>query len=253
MKIFDFHVHPSYNFYKPAPNPQKFREGLEKYGITRCSGSAICQEMYNRPIEEYPAHLERMNREAFAMQQALPDFFVAGIHVHPSFVDWSCEQIEQYAKKGVRLIGELVPSSSAWESYAPKNLAPIMALAAEYGMIVSTHPKRPPMMEEFVRLCPKDLKIVFAHLDGYGYFENEIELMRRYDNVFCDISYHGADRQGMLREALDLVGKDRILYGSDYPGYDSDEILRVVLADDITEDEQEAVLYRNAERLLRLD
>lgn len=252
MRIFDFHVHPSYNFYESALDREAFRKVLEAYGVTGAAGSAICKEMYNRPEEEYPALLDRMNREAYAMQQAMPDFFTAGIHVHPSYVDWSCEQIEYYAKRGVKLVGELVPSSSAWESYAPSSLAPIMELAATHGMTVSVHPKRPPMMEEFVRLCPKELPIVFAHLDGYGYFNNEIGLMRRYDNVWFDISYHGADRQGMLREAIDLVGKDRILYGSDYPGYRSDAILRVVQAEDITADEQEAILYRNAECLLGL-
>ena len=76
-----------------------------------------------------------------------------------------------------------------------------------------------------------------------------VDMMKKYHNVYYDISAHGIDRKGMLRDAVNKVGKERILYGTDYPGYDPALFINSVIHSGLTDDEQEFIFYKNAERL----
>ena len=97
-----------------------------------------------------------------------------------------------------------------------------------------------------------NMNIVIAHLDGYGLFDLSIELMRKYDNLSFDISAHGTDREGMIAEAVKLVGSERILFGTDYPGYSPYPFIDAVMKADITDADRENIFYKNAERVLGL-
>lgn len=256
MKIFDFHLHPGYDFHNDELGyeitPELFVEGLKKSGICFCAGSAIHKADSKRPMEEYAEIVPRLNREAYAFYERYPDLFTPGIHIHPEFVERSCREVEYYASKGVRLIGELVPYMMGWDLYSDPRVIEILRVAADRGMVLSFHPsKNTDDMETLFKALP-DMKIVVAHLDGYGLYDWSIEMMKRYENVYFDISAHGIDRPGMLRDAVDRVGRERILYGSDYPGYAQEPFLDAVRKAGLTEEEQEAIFYRNAERLLGL-
>jgi predicted TIM-barrel fold metal-dependent hydrolase len=54
----------------------------------------------------------------------------------------------------------------------------------------------------------------------------------------------------MLADAVSKVGADRILYGTDYPGYDPAPFIESVLNAKITDDDKEKIFYGNAVRLL---
>ena len=200
-------------------------------------------------LEDYVEITKRLNREAYEFYRSYPDFYTPGIHVHPAFVDLSCGEIEKYSALGVKLVGELVPYLMCWSGYNDDGLFDILAVARDKGMVVNIHLMKIDTIFDLMANLP-DLKLVVAHLDGYGCYNEQIELMKKYENVYFDISAHGATRKGMLRETIDAVGKDRILLGSDYPGYKADPFIATVMDNSITDDEREAVLYRNAENLL---
>ena len=254
MKIFDFHLHPGYDFHDDEPGrkltPEQFVVGLRECGVSFCAGSAMHKADANRPIQDYAEILPRLNREAYAFHQRHPNFYTPGIHIHPAFVALSCAEIEHYAANGVRLVGELVPYMMGWRSFADPALWEILEVAQAHNMVLNFHPnKRPDDMEALVREFPQ-MPIVIAHLDGYGLYEFAMEIMQKYDNVFFDISAHGAEREGMLRDAVNRVGAQRILYGSDYPGYSPMPFINAVLHAGLHESEQEDILYQNAARLL---
>ena len=248
-EIFDFHLHPGYDFHAPALSPKAFVEGLKAHGITGCAGSATHKDDMKRAVEEYATLLPRMNREAYEMQLAFPDFYKAGIHVHPDHVAISCQEIEQYAKKGVRLVGELVPYLMGWRNFDDPRLWEILEVAQAHGMVLNFHPnKRPDDMLAMIKQFPH-LRIVIAHLDGYGLYDFAIETMQKYENVYFDISAHGT-REGMLADAVSHVGATRILFGTDYPGYDPTPFIESVLRAKITDDEKEKIFFGNAAQLL---
>ena len=54
----------------------------------------------------------------------------------------------------------------------------------------------------------------------------------------------------MLRYGLDQVGKDRILFGTDYPICNPGMYVEAVLFENLTDEELEAVMEKNARRLI---
>lgn len=256
MRIFDFHLHPGYDFHNDELGyeitPEIFVRGLRENGVNGCAGSVIHKADTMHEVGDYAEILPRANREAYAFHQRYPELYTPGIHIHPAHPEMSCAEIEHYADNGVRLVGELVPYMMGWRNYSDPVLWEILRVAERRGMVLSFHPnKRPLDMEPLFAALPH-MPIVIAHLDGYGLYEFEIEMMRKYENVYTDISAHGAEREGMLEDAVRRVGAERILYGSDYPGYSPKPFIDYVMRAKLTDAEREAILHKNAERLLGL-
>lgn len=253
MRIFDFHLHPGYDFHNDELGyeitPERFTAGLAAHGVCGCAGSVIHKADSKLTPEAYAEVIPRLNREALDFRAFYPSY-MPGIHVHPSHPELSIAQIEHYAANGVKLVGELVPYLMGWQNYSDPVLWDILRVAQQKNMLLSFHPnKRPEDMEPLLAALPH-APIVIAHLDGYGLYEFEIEMMQKYEHVYTDISAHGAEREGMLEDAVRRVGADRILYGSDYPGYSPKPFIDRVLAAKLTDGEREAILYGNAARLL---
>ena len=255
MKIFDFHLHPRYDFDRDTlpyeRTDERFVSDLKKDGICRCAGSVIHIDDAYKDVAAYGEIVPRLNAEAYEFFRLYPDFFVPGIHIHWEHAELSYNQILYYADKGVKLVGELVPYMMGGAYYSDPRLIEILRVAADKGMVLSMHPhlKHPDDMEGLIRALPH-MPIVMAHLDGYGLYDWSIDMMKKYDNLYFDISAHGVDRKGMLKDAVQKVGASRILYGSDYPGYDSAPFINAVCEAGLTEKEQEAIFFENAASLL---
>ena len=102
------------------------------------------------------------------------------------------------------------------------------------------------------RAVPR-LKLVWAHFSGYGGLEAHIDMLKSFPNVYFDISAHGTDLVGTLRKAIDCVGYDRLLFGTDYPMWDHKGEYERFNRLNLTDAEREKILYQNAETLLHLD
>lgn len=248
--IIDFHTHPLYDFHRNDHGVdidlKTFKDDLQLNGVTHACGSVICRAMNGRLVSDYERMISELNSKAYECQQILGAFYTPGIHVHPAFVQMSCEEIDRARERNVRLIGELVPYMMGWRSYSTRGMLEIFEYAAEKDMVVSLHPTTMADMDALATFLPH-LQIVYAHLTGT---DEELELMRKHDNVFYDYSAHGKDFEGMLRHSIDRVGKDRILYGTDFPGANPVSDKAVALASGLTSSELEALFHLNARRLL---
>ena len=255
MSIIDFHAHPMYDFHLSTHGVDidlpRFRDDLLANGITQVCGSVIYQSIQNRPLEEYEEIIPRLNDQALACRAFFGDFYIPGIHIHPAFVELSCHELERCHAQGVRLIGELVPYMMQWKEYACRGFLEIMEYARDLNMVVSMHPSTPQDMLAFSQAMP-GLTIVWAHFSGYGQYANHMELLRRFENVHFDLSAHGADFDCTLRSAIDQVGCDRLLFGTDYPGIDPAYDIAAVHFEPLTSAEQDAIFFKNAQRLLNL-
>jgi len=254
-EVIDFHSHPHYDFHNfehgTTITLERFRDDLLACGISRACGSVIYKSILDDGPEKDLENMRDMNRLALEARDVLGDFYIPGIHVHPEHVKESCEEIEKYHALGVNLIGELVPYMTHWKTYGHPGLIEIAKYAAELDMVMNIHATKAADMSLLPEAVP-ELKLVVAHLYGYGEFAGHIEMMRKFENVSFDYSAHGADRDGTLRYTIDRVGKDRVLFGTDYPGVGPAADLAAVLHEDLTEDELDAVLAGNAKRLLKL-
>jgi uncharacterized protein len=97
-----------------------------------------------------------------------------------------------------------------------------------------------------------DVKIVMLHMgDGNGvYMEAAINVARKLDNIYLETSrmMNGAK----IVEALQVVGKDRVMYGSDIPF--GDPVVEIVKATalKLSDEENDLYFYRNAKKLLKI-
>ena len=255
MNIIDFHVHPRYNFHLCDHGvnitDDIFIKDLMACGITRFCGSVITAETSYRPAEEYKTIVPQLNDAAFSLADKWKGLYVPGIHVHPACVQLSCGELERAKARGTRLVGELVPGMMGWGEYFQKNFMEIMECADYLGMVVCMHPSSPEDMKKFSEAFPT-LKIVWAHLSGYGNLAHNIELLRNRENVWFDTSAYGMPVYMTLRYTIDRAGYERILFGTDYPGAGPAADIAAINFSPLSQIEKEAVLYKNAERLLGL-
>lgn len=255
MNVFDFHLHPGYDFHENQTDPAWFAETLKARGITGCAGSFINRAIYKRPVEEFEALVPELNRKAWEFCNLYPDFFVPGIHIHPDFPEVSLREMKKHKEKGGILIGELVYYMMGF-SYSHPDFPELLREAEKLDMVVSFHPSKNMALNRIVTESAPGLVTVIAHLDGYGLYEDTLALMKENECVFADLSAYGADRPGMLRDAVKRVGSERILYGTDFPGTTNGEMqskyTAYVLSEALSETDTENILFRNAKRLLHL-
>lgn len=254
-QVFDFHLHPGYDFHNNDTDYDSFVAQLKKEGVTGCAGCFINAAVNGRDLSEYEALVPSLNEKTWQFHKQFPDFFVPGIHIHPEFLDMSQKELIKHKDRGGVLVGELVYYMMGWR-FDHKNICEMMAMVRDLDMVVSVHlPKDVSLLENIMKNV-KDLKMCVAHLGGYGLFDDVIALMQKYPAVTADLSAYGAEQKGMLAKAVKRVGSERILYGTDYPGSKpcgmSTHYINYVLSENITDSDKENILYKNAKRILNL-
>jgi predicted TIM-barrel fold metal-dependent hydrolase len=104
------------------------------------------------------------------------------------------------------------------------------------------------LMAELGRRHP-DTTFIFAHV-GMMWIKT-LHAVRPYPNLYVDVSGFDPER-GIVESAVQSLGAERVLFGSDAPGRNYAAQLAKVLYADITESERSLVLGGNAARLLGL-
>jgi hypothetical protein len=196
--------------------------------------------------------IKTLNREALEIRRRYPDFFIPGIHVLPSFPEESCREIEElYRKENVRWIGELVAYWMNYNSYLGDGMFKIYDLVQNLGLPINIHPADFAEMKTICENFPK-LKLVIAHPTDSASMRERFEFIKRYPNAHLDLSGTGLFRWGMLRQGIDIAGKEKILFGSDFPICNPAMYVQGVLFEHLNDSEFEAVFSGNFKRLLAL-
>lgn len=138
----------------------------------------------------------------------------------------------------------------------------IIEYATELGLVVITHAGVDIGFPDMVRCTPKRAltvlrevkpdKLVLAHCGGWGLWEEVIGTLAG-ESVYMDTAYS----MGHISEELFVTlcrrhGVEKMLFGSDCPWGNPKKDLEKFLAMPLTAKEQELILHRNAEQLLRL-
>ena len=204
--------------------------------------------------------------------KAHPDRILAFATVQPRAKQAALDSLQRAIDAGFCGIGELCPQAQEF-AYDDPYFARVLQIAAERGLPVNLHVTdplilttavaRPTPLENFVRLA-KDfptVKLILAHWGGGLPF---YELNSRLREILRNVSYDCAassllyDKR-VFRQVIDLVGVDRVLYGSDYPlllyprdqhAPDFKRFLNDVVTAGLSQEEQEQVLGKNLLRLV---
>jgi predicted TIM-barrel fold metal-dependent hydrolase len=124
--------------------------------------------------------------------------------------------------------------------------------AAEYNAPTLFHCGDEPMttplaIAETARKCP-EATIILGHMGGYFHVEEAIEVAVRLPNVLLETS--AMPYPSRIKEAVERIGAQRVLFASDGPGCDpSIEVQKVKLAG-LTPEEEALVFETNIRRLL---
>jgi uncharacterized protein len=173
-------------------------------------------------------------------------------------------EIERCARLGIRGIGEV--------RLTRENLIDRPALAAsiakiiENNLILLTHSSEPVghlypgkgdstpgVLYDLITRFP-DLKLVCAHWGGgLPYYALMPEVKTALQNVYFDSAaspYLYAP--AVYQNTVDLVGADKVLFGSDYPLLAPSRLIREIAATDLTVEIKNKILAENALKLLGL-
>ena len=168
------------------------------------------------------------SREIASWVATAPDRFIGFASVLPNRNILS--QLQAAENLGLRGIGELhfgvqkfSAQDAAWQIMAdwcvardwPVNLHATEAAGHEHPGTVPTP------LNEFIRMAERapDLKLILAHFGGgLPFFEQNPRVRKTLKNVFYDsaaspLLYDTA----IFRRVIDIVGTDKLLFGSDYP------------------------------------
>lgn len=116
----------------------------------------------------------------------------------------------------------------------------------------------PLLLQDVVIRFPR-LKIVIMHM-GWPFFDHALYMLYAYPNVFVDVAVvdwilgKGVFER-MLREAIDTVGNDRILFGSDqmvWPQMITPAVAAIRDAKFLSEADKRRILWGNAAALFGL-
>ena len=95
-----------------------------------------------------------------------------------------------------------------------------------------------------------NLTVLGAHLGGWSVWEEAERVLPRFPNFYvdCSSSMYALPPEKTL-EIIRTYGAERVLYGTDFPMWPMEKEIRDFFALELTEEERELILHRNAERL----
>jgi uncharacterized protein len=135
-----------------------------------------------------------------------------------------------------------------------EEVLPIAELAGRERVPLAIHSGHPPFslpwsIGELAELYP-DVRIIMLHMGhAHGvYIQAAINTAKKYDNIILETS--GVSMHSKIREAVETVGEERVVFGSDYPFHDYSVELRKVEAAGLSRRQMAAVLHDNAMGLL---
>lgn len=129
---------------------------------------------------------------------------------------------------------------------------PVCLQVGHTGPLCPSEPGRPiPYIDEIALDFP-ELKIVCGHI-GYPWTTEMIAVATKHPNVFIDTSAYISKRYPPeLIEYMKKNGRKKVLFGTNYPMITSSKCLEGIDDLQLEDDVKESFLFRNAERVFKL-
>lgn len=255
MNIIDIHTHPQI-----SQKPKDFDEVIklaQNFGIDKlCLLGDVLAFGYN-PSER---QIEKINSQTIAMAKRRPEVLIGFCFLNPRHSKkFLFQEIERcIIGAGLKGLGEIEIAVNARD----KRLDPIMQRAEELNICVLQHAwdtsvigreissggyqSDPEDIADLASRFPR-VKIIMAHLTGVGI--RGILDIKSFPNVWVDTS-GSQPSSGFIEYAVEQLGAERILYGSDIIGRDFSCQLGRIYGAKIKGKERQLILGLNAKGLL---
>ena len=195
-----------------------------------------------------------------------PKRLVGFCTVQPRSLEAALDEIERCAKGGIRGVGEMRPDMQLLDFRDEEVMKPFIEVITKHNLILLTHASEPvghdypgkggitpdilyPLITSF-----PDLTLVCAHWGGgLPFYALMPEVKKAMSNVFFDTAASPFLYSPQIyNQVIQLVGADKILFGSDYPLLAQSRLLKEIDALDLPEETKGLILSGNARRLLNI-
>ena len=186
--------------------------------------------------------------------------------VQPQSPEAAIAEIERCAKGGARGIGEMRPDMQLFDLRDEEITRPFAEIIRKHKLILLTHASEPvghdypgkgiitpDMLYPFITSFP-DLTLVCAHWGGgLPFYALMPEVKQAMKNVFFDTAASPfLYNPQIYSQVANLIGADKILFGSDYPLLAQTRLVQEINATDLPGEAKNLLLADNARRLLNI-
>jgi predicted TIM-barrel fold metal-dependent hydrolase len=183
--------------------------------------------------------------------------------VQPNSPRAAVAEIERCAKAGMRGVGEMRPDIQLFDLGDEMVMAPLAEVLKEHKLTLLLHASEPlghdypgkglmfpDILYPFITSFP-DLTVVCAHWGGgLPFYALMPEVKKAMANVYFDSAASPfLYTPQVYRQVIQLVGADRVLFGSDYPLLAPGRLLKEIETLDLAGETKALVLAGNALRL----
>jgi predicted TIM-barrel fold metal-dependent hydrolase len=184
--------------------------------------------------------------------------------VQPQSPEGAVAEIERCAKAGLKGIGEMRPDIQLLDLTDEMIMAPFVQALKKHKLVLLTHASEPvghdyagkgiitpDLLYPFITSFP-DLTIVCAHWGGgLPFYALMPEVKKAMANVFFDTAASPfLYTPEIYNQVIQLVGADKILFGSDYPLLEQSRLIEEIKALKLPQETEDLILSGNARRLL---
>jgi hypothetical protein len=184
--------------------------------------------------------------------------------IQPHSSSAAIAEVERCAKEGIKGVGELRPDVQLLDLNDAAVMEPFIEVIKKHKLILHTHASEPvghqypgkggitpDILYPFITSYP-DLTIVCAHWGGgLPFYALMPEVEKAMSNVFFDTAASPfLYRPQVYNQVIQLVGSDKILFGSDFPLMGQGRLLKEIGSLDLPQETKGLILSGNARRLL---
>lgn len=195
-----------------------------------------------------------------------PHRLVGFCTVQPNSLEAAIDEIERCVKGGIKGIGELRPDMQLFDLRDEDILRPLIDTLLKYNLILLTHTSEPvghlypgkgaitpEILYPFITTFPH-LTIICAHWGGgLPFYTLMPEVQQAMQNVYFDTAASPfLYNPQIYKQVIQLVGVDKIVFGSDYPLIGQDRLLNEIESLDLSTETKTLILSKNALMLLGL-
>ena len=193
-----------------------------------------------------------------------PKRLVGFCTVQPRSLEAALDEIERCAKGGIRGVGEIRPDMPPLDLRNEAVMNPLIEVINRHKLILLTHASEPvghdyrgkgavtpELLYPFITSYP-DLTIVCAHWGGgLPFYTLMPEVKQAMSKVYFDTAASPfLYSPQVYSQVIQLIGADKVLFGSDYPLLAQSRLLREIRALDLPEETKSLILSGNAQKLL---
>ncbi len=177
------------------------------------------------------------------------------------------KEIERCADGGIKGIGELRLDMQLLDMSDEQLMNPLVDVMKKHNLILLTHTSEPvghiypgkgavtpEVLYPFIANNP-ELPIICSHWGGgLPFYALMPEVNQAISNVYFDTAASPLlYSPGIYEQVVQLVGADKILFGSDYPLLEQERCIKEIEASNLPEASKKLILSGNARRLLGIN